>query len=113
MFVKSGPRKINRSVQMDEVPLTVRQIVILVLCIYVLIALFVDTAFNLPSEVSNLLNGVDNFVCFIFIFGRSMVACHTSLSFRGCFVICCCVSRSRYHLEINTGLFDLPISVLS
>ena len=67
MFVKTGPRKINRSVQEDEDPVTVRQIVVLVLCIYVLIALFVDTAFNLPLETSVLLNRIDNIVCFFFI----------------------------------------------
>lgn len=39
----------------------------LFLCIYVLAALFVDTAFDLPSETSVLLNRIDNLVCVFFI----------------------------------------------
>ena len=46
---------------------TVWQIVMLFLCAYVLGALFVDTAFRLPSEISMLLNRVDNFVCLVFL----------------------------------------------
>ncbi len=48
-------------------PITIWQITILFLCIYVLIALFVDTVFQLPLETSILLNRIDNFVCIIFI----------------------------------------------
>lgn len=43
------------------------QVVMLVLSVYVLIALFVDTVFSLSAEVSALLNQVDNLVCLIFI----------------------------------------------
>jgi voltage-gated potassium channel len=39
----------------------------LVLCIYVLCALFVETAFNLPEETSALLTKVDNLICLLFI----------------------------------------------
>lgn len=48
-------------------PVGIWQIVMLLLCVYVLGALFVDTVFSLPSETSTLLNQIDNLVCFIFI----------------------------------------------
>ncbi len=57
----------NRSVQRDESPLMVRQMVILLLSLYVLVALFVDTAFNLPTETSILIRRIDNIVCIFFI----------------------------------------------
>ena len=40
------------SVQKDQEPVKLRQIVMLILCIYVLIALFIDTVFDLPQETS-------------------------------------------------------------
>ncbi len=43
------------------------QIVMLVLCVYVLGALFVDTIFTLPPETSSLLTHIDNFICLVFI----------------------------------------------
>ena len=43
------------------------QMVMLILSIYVLIALFVDTVCALPAELSTLLNRIDNFICLIFI----------------------------------------------
>lgn len=46
---------------------TIWQIVMLFLCVYVLLALFVDTVFKLPSETSALLNQIDNLVCIVFI----------------------------------------------
>ena len=55
------------SVQKDQEPVKLRQIVMLILCIYVLIALFVDTVFDLPPETSVLLNRIDNIVCVFFI----------------------------------------------
>lgn len=39
----------------------------LFLCIYVLIALFVETAFKLPADTSDLLNRIDNIVCLVFL----------------------------------------------
>ena len=65
--LKTRPRKLSRFAQNDEKPITIRQVVMLFLCIYVLVALFVDTAFNLPSEVSVLLLLIDNIVCIFFI----------------------------------------------
>ena len=59
--------KIDRPAQDDQKPITIRQIVMLCLCIYVLIALFVDTVFDLPSETSVLLSRIDNIVCIFFI----------------------------------------------
>ncbi|MCL4219423.1 MAG: ion transporter, partial [Candidatus Hydrogenedentes bacterium] len=46
---------------------TIWQIIMLFLCIYVLGALFVDTAFKLPHETSILLTRSDNLVCLVFI----------------------------------------------
>ena len=47
--------------------LTGFQLLMLVLCIYVLVALFVDTLFNLPPQVSSLLQTLDTVICFIFL----------------------------------------------
>ncbi len=47
--------------------MTIWKIAIFFLCIYVLIALFIDTVFKLPPETSVLLNRIDNYICFIFI----------------------------------------------
>ncbi len=46
---------------------TIWQIMMLFLCVYVLIVLFVDTIFKLPHETSALLNQIDNVICLIFI----------------------------------------------
>lgn len=47
--------------------LSIFQILIIVLSVYVLVALFVDTVFTLPTEVSNILTLVDNAICVIFL----------------------------------------------
>ena len=65
--LKTRPRKLNHSAQGDEHPITIRQIVMLFLCIYVLAALFIDTVFDLPPETSVLLSRIDNTVCIFFI----------------------------------------------
>ena len=65
--LKNRLRKLDRTAQKHEEPITIRQIVMLFLCVYVLIALFVDTVFDLPSETSILLNRIDNIVCIFFI----------------------------------------------
>jgi voltage-gated potassium channel len=67
LALKPGRSRMRRSDQIDETPVTVRQIVILFLCVYVLFALSVDTIFSLPSETSILLNRIDNIVCLFFI----------------------------------------------
>jgi len=46
---------------------TIWQVVILFLSIYVLGALFVDTVFHLPKETSKFLNQIDNLICLVFI----------------------------------------------
>ena len=46
---------------------TIWQIVMLFLCTYVLIALFLDSAFRLPQETSKLLGRSDKLVCIVFI----------------------------------------------
>jgi voltage-gated potassium channel len=48
-------------------PVTIWQITMLLLCVYVLGALFVDTVFRLPPETSALLKHIDNFICLVFI----------------------------------------------
>ena len=51
----------------DEKKITLWQIFILFLCVYVLASLFIDTIFILPPETSKLLWLIDNLICFIFI----------------------------------------------
>ena len=41
------------------------QIVMLILCVYVLGALFVDTVTTLPTETSALLTYIDNLICLL------------------------------------------------
>ncbi len=43
------------------------QFLILILSIYVLLALLIDTFFKLPSEIRKLIEDVDNFICLIFL----------------------------------------------
>lgn len=43
------------------------QILIILLSIYVLAALFIDTIFVLPTETSNLLSLIDNAICVVFL----------------------------------------------
>ena len=43
------------------------QLLMLVLSVYVLIALFADTAFHLPVEISALLRTLDAVICFVFL----------------------------------------------
>jgi len=48
-------------------PPSMWQLFMLVLCVYVLVALFIDTFFDLPAETSRLLIQIDNAICFIFL----------------------------------------------
>jgi voltage-gated potassium channel len=48
--------------------LTPLNLIILILTIYVLLALLIDTFFSLPNELSKLLGIIDNLICVIFIF---------------------------------------------
>lgn len=41
-------------------------LVVLVLSVYVLIAMLVDTVFTVPTEISRILNFVDNGICISF-----------------------------------------------
>ncbi|MGA2279441.1 MAG: ion transporter [Verrucomicrobiota bacterium] len=43
------------------------QLVMLVLSVYVLVALFADTAFHLPVQISALLRTLDTIICFVFL----------------------------------------------
>jgi len=47
--------------------LTGLPVLMLVLSVYVLIALFADTAFHLPVQVSALLRTLDTIICFVFL----------------------------------------------
>ena len=49
------------------VELTSLQVVTLILSIYVLIALFVQSVVALPPETNNLLNRIDSAVCVVFL----------------------------------------------
>ncbi len=54
--------------KIEENKLSFLNILILVLSIYVLIALLIDTFFKLPAEISRLLFYTDNVICAIFLF---------------------------------------------
>lgn len=58
-------------------------LLIIVLSIYVLLALLVDTFFKLPSEVSRILNITDNAICFVFLldFGTRFYKAEDKLKF--------------------------------
>src|SRR5579859_3354283 len=47
--------------------LSIFDLIIMVLSIYVLVALLVDSFFPLSPEVSRLLGFIDNFICLVFI----------------------------------------------
>ncbi|MCX8036781.1 MAG: ion transporter [Candidatus Sumerlaeia bacterium] len=57
----------NSDHSQNEHRITLWQLVILFLSIYVLGALFIDTVFRLPPETSELLTIIDNLICIIFI----------------------------------------------
>jgi voltage-gated potassium channel len=52
----------------NEKAISLFDLLIIVLSIYILIALLIDTVFVLPPEVSVLLNYIDNIVCIIFLY---------------------------------------------
>jgi voltage-gated potassium channel len=52
----------------DKNPLSPLNVFVIVLSIYVLIALLVDTFFVLPPEISKVLHFIDNCICVIFLF---------------------------------------------
>jgi voltage-gated potassium channel len=54
--------------QKNSLHLRFFDIVIVILSIYVLIALLIDSFFNLSPEVSRLLLVIDNFICIIFLY---------------------------------------------
>lgn len=43
-------------------------VIVLILSVYVLVALLVDTVFKLPLEISRILNFIDNIICGVFLF---------------------------------------------
>lgn len=47
--------------------LSLLNIVVLILSVYVLVALLVDTFFKLPHEISRILNLIDNIICGVFL----------------------------------------------
>jgi len=52
----------------EENKLSFLNILVFVLSIYILIALFIDTVFKLPTEISRLLFYTDNAICIIFFY---------------------------------------------
>jgi voltage-gated potassium channel len=57
----------NQSDLQEEKTIGALNIVVIVLSIYVLLALLVDTFFKLPTETSRLLDQVDNAICIFFL----------------------------------------------
>lgn len=58
--------KEGKAAVMDTNTLGVLDIVTLVLSVYVLLALFVDTIFKFPAEIAKILFYVDNVICLVF-----------------------------------------------
>jgi voltage-gated potassium channel len=56
----------------DKNSFTALNILVLVLSVYVLVALLLDTIFKLPTEVSKVLDLVDNCICVFFLFEFSV-----------------------------------------
>ena len=54
--------------QKEQQQLGFLNIIIIVLSVYVLIALMIDTFFKLPAEVSRVLTMIDDVICVIFLF---------------------------------------------
>lgn len=52
----------------DKNSFTSLNIIVIVLSVYVLVALLIDTIFILPTEISNVLDLVDNCICVFFLF---------------------------------------------
>lgn len=57
----------NKSFDNKNDKLGVLNIIVIVLSIYVLCALIIDTAFVLPSETSRLLNYIDIAICILVV----------------------------------------------
>jgi len=52
----------------ENVKLSFLDLIIVILSIYVLLALLIDSFFNLPEEISRLLNIIDNLICVVFLY---------------------------------------------
>ncbi len=52
----------------EENKLGLLNLIVIILSIYVLGALIIDSFFVLPQEISNLLNYVDNLICLFLFF---------------------------------------------
>ncbi|MBC7382871.1 MAG: potassium channel family protein [Bacteroidia bacterium] len=57
------------------------KLLIIILSVYVLIALLIDTFFKLPFEVLNHLNVIDNVICVIFLMDFSVNFCNAENKF--------------------------------
>jgi len=55
------------NINKEQEKLSILNILIIVLSIYVLVALLIDTFFKLPTQVSNVLEIIDNGICIIFL----------------------------------------------
>src|SRR5258708_11153594 len=67
----------------DHKILTIFDLVIMILSIYVLLALLIDSFFSLPIELSRLLGFIDYFICFVFIidFVRNLITAPSILGY--------------------------------
>jgi voltage-gated potassium channel len=54
--------------KIKEEKLNFLNLLIIILSFYVLGSLVVDTFFKLPTEISRVLNYVDNFICGVFLY---------------------------------------------
>ncbi len=53
--------------EQKETKLGLLNLMVLILSVYVLIALIIDTVFQLPLEIARILNFVDNGICVFFL----------------------------------------------
>jgi len=67
--MKDSPGGTNMNLPKEHVhaAITPWRAVMLVLCVYVLGAVFADTAFDLPEEISRLISHFDTLVCLVFL----------------------------------------------
>lgn len=62
----------SETVEKKEEKLGVMNLLILVLSVYVLLVLVIDTIYKLPEEVSELLTYIDNAICLVFLYDFSI-----------------------------------------
>lgn len=66
-ITKSNPISLAMNISEKNEKLGFLNLIIIILSIYVLLSLLVDTFFRLPTEISKLLLTIDNGICFVFL----------------------------------------------